>query len=152
MIIDTNLEFSLAQDISGSASVNSTNVIDTGAPGGINTTRDPGTGKPLFGVVVVTLAFTGASVLTTVTLNGDPTATIAQTKTRALFVIPALAALGNAYVAPLVPGGAPEQERFNSLTYTTAGGAGTLTTGKVTAFICENIAQWNAYSKNYTID
>lgn len=144
MIIDTNLRFSNAQAITAAAQ--STNVVDLH-----KASRDAGNGRPLFVVVVVTTAFTdaGSDSTLTVTLEGDSTAAMVPAKSRDLFIIPALAAVGDTFISPLHPRGAVEAYQFIDLKYTPNNG--NLTTGAVTAFIVENVAAWAAYAKNYTI-
>lgn len=143
MIIDTNLRFSNAQAITAAAQ--STNVLD------LHKGRDPGNGRPLFVVVVVTTAFTdaGSDSTLTVALEGDSTAAMVPAKSRDLFIIPALAAAGDTFISPLHPKGAVEAYQFLDLKYTPNNG--NLTTGSVTSFIVEDVAAWVAYAKNYTI-
>lgn len=144
MIIDSNLMFSKAQDVSGAAQ-NSTNTIDIRKGG-----RDPGTGRTLYLVLVVTTALADANKPIKVALQGDPTSTIVPTKTRDLFTIPAQTAAGTAFISPLHPKGDPESQEFLSLGFSPTNG--NLTVAGVSAFIVENPAAWAAYAKNYTID
>lgn len=145
MILDANTRFSNAQAITAAA--NSTNVLDIGKAG-----RNPGTGKPLYVVVVVTVAFTdsGSDTTLTVTLEGDTTNAMVPAKSRDLFIIPALAAVGDTFIAPLHPQGAVEAYQFLDLKYTPNNGS--LTTGSVTAAIVEDVAAWTAFANNSTID
>lgn len=145
MIIDANLRFSNAQAITAAAQ--STNNLDIS-----KAARDPGTGRPLFVVTVVTAAFTdaGSDTTLTVALEGDTTAAMTPAKTRDLFIIPALAAVGDTFISPLHPKGAVEAFQFLDLKYTPNNG--NLTTGSVTSFITENPQAWTAYANNYTID
>lgn len=144
MIIDTNLRFSNAQAITAAAQ--STNVLDLH-----KSLRDAGTGKPLFLVTVVTTAFTdaGSNSTLTVALEGDATAAMVPAKSRDLFIIPALAAVGDTFISPLHPRGAVEAYQFLDLKYTPNNGD--LTTGAVSSFLVEDVAAWAAYAKNYTI-
>lgn len=144
MIMDANLRLSNAQAITAAA--NSDNTIDLGLAG-----RDAGNGKPLYLVTVVTTAFTdsGSDSTLTVSVQGDPTASIVPTKTRDVFVIPALAAIGDTFISPLHPLGAVEALRFMSLKYTPNNG--NLTAGAVTSFLTEEPQAWKAYADNYTI-
>lgn len=144
MIIDSNLRFSNAQAITAAAA--STNIVDMSIA-----SRDPGTGKPLYLVTVVTTAFTDAASNSTLTvsLRGDSTSTITPDATRDLFIIPALAAVGDAFIAPLHPKGAVEAYRYLDVYYTPNNGD--LTTGAVSTFIVEDVQAWAAYANNYTI-
>lgn len=145
MIMDANDRFSNAQAISAQA--HSTNVLDIGKAG-----RNPGTGKPVYLVVVVTTAFTdsGSDSTLTVTLEGDTTNAMVPAKSRDLFIIPALAAIGDSFIAPLHPQGAVEAYQFLDLLYTPNNG--NLTTGALSAFLVEDIAAWTAFANNSTID
>lgn len=144
MIMDANLRFSNAQAVTAAA--NSDNVLDI-----TKAARDPGTGKPLYLVTVVTTAFTdsGSDSTLTVALQGDPTASIIPTKTRDLFIIPALAAVGDTFISPLHPKGAVEAYEFLSLKYTPNNG--NLSAGAVTSFLTEETQAWTAYADNRTI-
>jgi len=144
MYVDTNLRFSNAQAITAAA--RSTNQYNQGMAN-----RDPGTGKPLYVVVVVTTAFTDAGSDSTldVSLGGDTTSTMTPDAERKLFTIPALAAVGDTFIAPLHPKGDVEQYQYLDLGYSPNNG--NLTTGAVTAFITEDVQAWAAKAKNYTI-
>lgn len=144
MIMDANLRFSNAQALTAAAA--STNIIDQAIAN-----RDAGTGKPLFVVVVVTTAFTdsGSDSTLTCTLRGDSTSTITPDATRDLFIIPALAAVGDTFIAPLHPRGNVEQYRYMDMYFTPNNG--NLTAGAVSAFIVEDVAAWVAKANNYTI-
>jgi len=139
MILDASLQFSNAQDISSTA--DSTNQLDMGVA------RDLGTGKALFVLVTVTTALTNTGTLG-VALEGDSTSTITPDATRSLFVIPANAAIGDTFIAPLHPGGAPEQFRFLGLAYTVSG---TIDAGAVDAFLVDSYQLNTLYANNYTI-
>jgi hypothetical protein len=142
MIVDAYLRFSNAQDISGAAS-GSTNTLD------LSEARNVGVGKDLFIVVVVTTAFTDAGNDSTiaVALEGDSTDTFTPDSTVTLFTIPALAAIGDTFIAKI-----PIDYmnlRYARLKYTPANG--NLTAGNVTAFITDNPQKYTAYAKNYEI-
>lgn len=143
MIMDAQLLFSDAQAIAAAAG--SDNTIDLGA------VRDIGTGEPLYVVVVVDTAFTDGSSNSTLTvaIEGDSTTTITPDGTQDLFTIPALAAVGDTFIARLDPAATPLQYRYVRLKYTPNNGD--LTTGAVTAFITKDVQRWKAYAKNYTI-
>lgn len=145
MIMDANLRFSNAQDVTTADPV-STNILDIS-----KAARDPGTGKPLYLVTVVTTAFTdaGSNSTVTVSLRGDSTDTITPDATRDVFIIPALAAEGDCFIAPLHPKGNVEQYQYLQLKYTLTNGD--LTTGKVTSFLTEEPQAWKAYADNRTI-
>lgn len=144
MYVDANLRFSNAQDVSAAA--DSTNMVDMKLAN-----RDAGNGRPLYLVVVVTEAFTdsGSNSTVTVSLQGDSTSTMTPDATRSLFIIPALAAVGDTFISPLHPRGNVEQYQYVNLGYALTNG--NLTTGKVTAFLTENPQAWVAKPKNYTI-
>lgn len=145
MYVDDLLLFSDAQAITSAAG--STNTVDCGVAGG----RDLGTGKELYVVVSVDVAFTdaGSNSTLSVALEGDSTSTFTPDGTQTLFTIPALAAAGATYYAKLDPGADPLAYRYLRLYYTPNNGD--LTTGSVTAFITTDIAKFVAYAKNYTI-
>lgn len=145
MYIDTNLRFSNAQSVVTADPV-STNIIDQNVA-----LRDAGTGRPLFVVSVVTTAFTdsGSNSTVTVALRGDSTDTITPDATRDLFIIPALAAVGDTFISALHPRGNVEQYRYMQLKYTLTNGD--LDTGNVTSFITQDPQAWVAKANNYTI-
>jgi len=145
MILDANLKFSDAQSVI-TADPDSTNIVDQGMA-----LRDAGTGKPLFVVTVVTTAFTdsGSNSTVTVALQGDSTSTITPDATRTLFIIPALAAVGDTFISPLHPRGNVEQYQYINLKYTLT--SGDLTTGKVSSYLVQDVQAWVAKANNYTI-
>lgn len=140
MIMDANLRFSNAQAVGTTA--DSTNMVDLGMA-----SRDAGTGKPLYVVLVVTTALTNTGTVT-VALQGDSTSTMTPDATRDIFVIPAAAAIGDTFIAPLHPKGNVEQFQYINLKYTENG---TVDLGNATAFLTEDVAAWAAKAKNYTI-
>lgn len=142
MIMDAQLLFSDAQAITAAAA--STNYIDVGTP------RNIGVGERLFVVVTVDVAFTDASSNSTLTvaLEGDSTTTFTPDATQTLFTIPALAAAGAMYIAPIAPDFAANY-RYMQLKYTPNNGD--LTTGSLTAFITKDIQAYTSYAKGYTI-
>lgn len=149
MIRDNQLVFSEGQAITAAA--DSTNVIDT------SIIRDLGTGGELFLVICVLVAFTAGGITLTVTLKGDTTAAFPSAKTQDLMILPALTAAGAIYYAGLssvgMSGnvlnstGQPLSQRFLKLTYTPNGG--NLTTGTITAFLCNGIQQVNMYASGF---
>jgi len=143
MLLDSQLRFSNAQAITAAAG--STNTIDLGA------VRDIGTGEPLYVIVSVDVAFTdsGSDSTLTVTLEGDSTTSFTPDGTADLFIIPALAAAGNLYIARLHPGMTPLNYRYIRLLYTPNNG--NLTTGTVTSYLTNNIQKWQAFADNITI-
>jgi hypothetical protein len=143
MIVDSQLLFSDAQAITAAAG--STNTVDLGS------VRDIGTGESLYVVVTVDIALTGASVTLVVDLEGDSTTTITPDATSRLFTIPALAAAGGTYIASLDPGMDALQYQYVRLKYTPTGGAGSLSTGTVTAFITKNPQSVKYYADAVTI-
>lgn len=140
MILDANLRFSNAQAITATA--DSSNIIDQKIA-----LRDAGTGKPVYVIVVVTEAMTNTGTVL-VALQSDSTETMTPDKTRDLFTIPALSAVGATFVQALMPGGAVEQLRYLGLKYTVSG---TVDTGKVKAFLAFDYQMWVAKANNYTI-
>lgn len=140
MILDTNLRFSNAQAITATA--DSTNIIDQ-----VKALRDAGTGKPLYVVVIVTEAMTNTGTVD-VAVQSDSTTTMTPDKTRTMFRIPALAAVGDMFVQALMPGGEVEQLQYLGLKYTVNG---TVDTGKVKAFLTQNYQRWVAKANNYNI-
>lgn len=143
MIMDAELRFSNAQDVTAAA--NSSNLVDMGS------VRNIGEGKPLFLVSVVTTAFTdaGSNSTITVSLEGDTTSTITPDATEAVLSIPALAAAGDTFIAPLRPGADVLGYRFLRVSYAPVNG--NLSTGNVTTFLTQDAAKYRAYAKNYTI-
>lgn len=144
MIHDAQLLFSDAQAITSAAG--STNTIDLTAAG-----RDIGTGRTMYIVAIVDVAFTDGSSDSTLTvaLEGDSTTTITPDATRDLFTFPALSAIGTTKIAALNPGGGPEAYQYIRLKYTPNNGD--LTTGSITAFLTDNIQKWTALADNITI-
>lgn len=143
MFMDSQNLFSDAQAITAAAG--STNTIDLGA------VRDIGTGQPLYVVVSVDVAFTdsGSNSTLTVALEGDSTTTITPDGTHNLFTIPALAAAGAVYYAPIPPGSAPANYQYIRLLYTPNNGD--LTTGTVTAFLTTDIQKYVSYADAVTV-
>ena len=142
MYVDAQLRFSNAQAVTAAAI--SDNIVDLGA------VRDVGVGEDLYVVVTVGVAFTDGSSDSTLTVDlyGDSTSTITPDAQQRLFIIPALAAIGDTFIAPIAPGYAGNQ-RYLALYYTPNNG--NLTTGTVTAFITKDVSAYRAYAKNYTI-
>lgn len=140
MILDAKLRFSDAQAITSTA--DSTNIIDQKIA-----LRDAGTGRPVAVVVVVTTAMTNTGTVA-VALQSDSSETMTPDKTRTLFTIPAGSAVGDSFVAHLMPGGEVEQLRYLGLKYTVSG---TVDTGAVKAFLTQNYQRWVAKANNYTI-
>jgi hypothetical protein len=143
MLIDKFLMFSDAQAITAAAASDSYLDLDE--------VRDIGTGAELYVVCVVTTAFTdGSSDSTlTVSLYGDSSTTFTPDGSDTLFTIPALAAVGDTFIARLDPAMAALQFRYAELYYTPNNG--NLTTGSLTSFITNGIQRFKAYAKNYTI-
>ena len=143
MFVDKNLLLSDSQAVTAAAA--STNTID------LSEVRDIGSGRPLYVVVVVEVAFTDASSNSTltVTLEGDSSDSFSPDGTQDLFTIPALAAAGNKYFASLDPGAAPLQYRYIRLKYTPNNGD--LSTGTLSAFITMDIGKYLAYADNITV-
>lgn len=140
MILDANLKFSTGQAVTATA--DSTDIVDM-----VIANRDPGTGKPLYVVTVVTTALTNSGTVL-VALQGDTTSTITPDATRDLFTIPAASAAGTIFISPLHPKGNVEQYRYINLKYTVSG---TVSAGNVSSFITEDVQAWTAYANNYTI-
>lgn len=142
MIFDAQNLFSDAQAITAAAA--STNIIDLGSA------RNIGVGEPLFVVVTVdtTFADTGSNSTLTVALEGDSTTSFTPDGTQQLFIIPALAAAGSKYAAPIAPNFASNY-RYIRLYYTPNNGD--LSAGAVTAFLCHTADLQTIFPKGYTI-
>lgn len=139
MILDDRLEFCDEQAMA----LNTSNqligdVIDLGST---PTLKDIGNGEPLYLVIQVTEAFTGAGNVT-VELCSDSTANLATSKTVHLSTS-AIAygtwALGYTKIYAL-PAEAT-YERYLGLWETTSGN---LTGGKINAFLTHDVAKWRA--------
>lgn len=143
MILDAQLLFSDAQAVTAAAA--SDNIVDLGA------VRRIGVGRELYVVVVVDVAMTdaGSDSTLTVALEGDSAASFTPDGTDDLFVIPALAAVGDTFIARISPVMDAAEYRYIRLKYTPNNG--NLSTGSFTAFICQDIAKYSAYAKGYTI-
>ncbi len=143
MITDARLLFSDAQALTATAASDS--VIDLGVA------RDIGTGEELYVCVSVDVAFSDSNSDSTITvaLEGDSTESFSPDGTADLFIIPALAAVGNVYFARLNPGMTPLQYRYIRLKYTTTNG--NLTTGSVTASLVHGIQKYVSYADAITI-
>lgn len=143
MIHDALLLFSDAQAVTAAAG--STNTVDLGS------VRDIGTGENLYVVLTVDVAFTDSSSNSTLTvaLEGDSTTSFTPDGTDTLFTIPALAAIGNTYIARLDPGMASLQYRYIRLYFTPNNGD--LSAGSVTAFITTNVQKYTSFVDAITI-
>jgi hypothetical protein len=144
MILDAQLQFSDAQAITADAA--STNIVDMGVAA-----RDIGTGESLYIVVNVDVAFTdsGSDSTLAVILEGDSTATLTPDASLTLFTIPALAAVGDQFIARLDPSAAVLQYQYLGLQYTPANG--NLTTGSVTAHMTNSIDAYVYHADAITI-
>jgi len=142
MILDAQLQFSDSQAITAAAG--STNTIDLGVVGG----RDIGTGSPLYVVINVEVALSGAGEALTVALEGDTTTTFTPDATENLGVIPALTAIGAKFYYRLDPASAPLQYRYIRLLYTPTTG---LTTGTISAHLTHNVDRSKLFADNITI-
>jgi hypothetical protein len=112
--------------------------------------RDMGVGNELYVVTVVDVAFTDGSSDSTLTvdLQTDDSTSFGSIRTaQTCFTIPALAAVGDTFVARLAPFTTPEQ--YLRVYYTPNNG--NLTTGSVTTFVTDTAHKYRAYAKNYTI-
>lgn len=142
MIFDAQNLFSDEQAVTATAA--STNLIDFGEP------RDMGTGKPIYFVVIVDVAFTdsGSDSTIAVTLETDDNAGFSSATTgQTIGTFAALAAIGARFVAVLQP--EVIDERFLRVKYTAANG--NLTTGSFTAFLTVNPHLFSVYPDNITI-
>lgn len=148
MIVDAQLQFSSAQDISGSSNVASTNVVD------LSEVRNIGEGKTLYVVAAVTLVFTdgGSNAGTNVLLYGGASAGT-TTASQTLFQIPQVAAVGSGpYIGTISPGlisTLPANYEFLQLNYQPL--TANLTQGKVTSYIVTDIQAFVAYKRGYVI-
>jgi len=111
---------------------------------------DMGAGNDLYAVSVVDVAFTDGSSNSTLTVDYqlDDSSSFGSIQTaQTLYTIPALAAVGDTFVAKLNPVTTPEQ--YARIYYTPNNG--NLTTGSVTTFFTTNAQVWRKYAKNYTV-
>ncbi len=145
MIVDSLLQYSTDQALTATAV--SEDSIDLG-PGA---SRDVGTGKLLFLVVLIKVAFTdaGSDTAVDVAMEGDSAESITPDASDTLMRIPALAAIGDVFYRPLPPGLPSLQYRYTQLRYTMVNG--NLTTGTVDAFLTTDIDRWKAYPNAFEI-
>lgn len=129
MIIDAMARFSNAQAITAAAA--STDYMDLGED------RNLGAGEEIYLGCVVTTAFTdsGSNSTLSVYLYGDSTTTFTPDGSQLMFIIPALAAVGDKFFARINPGFAG---RYRYLTAHYIPNNGDLTTGAVTTFLVKN--------------
>lgn len=142
MKYDGQLLFSDAQAITAAAA--SSNSKNLGAA------LQLGVGTELYVVSVVDVAFTdaGSNSTLTVAMCGDTSATLASTPVmQTLFSIPALAAVGDTFVARISRATTAYQYVWFYYTPVT----GDLSTGSVTTFITTNASQWVKRAKDYTV-
>lgn len=145
MILDALIEFSDAQAVTSTAI--STNVADLG-PVTDNTTRDIGTGEPVYLVVQTAVACTdtGSDATLTVTLESDSAANLATSPTvhfsTGALAFSAFAPAGKVVAAVRLPAG--EYERYLGVRYTV--GNGPLTAGAFDAFLTRDVQRYRAYA------
>lgn len=142
MYCDDYLKLSSAQAITAAAA--STNHVNLGA------VRNIGVGENLYLVTVVTTAFTdsGSDSTLTVDLYGDSTSTFTPDATSRMFIIPALAAVGDTFVARISPDFASNYQYIEAY-YTPNNG--NLSTGAVTTYITLDPPKYASYADNVTI-
>jgi hypothetical protein len=142
MYVDAQLLFSDAQAVTAAAA--STNYVDLGA------VRNIGVGEDLYVVVCVDVAFTdsGSDSTLTVALEGDSTTSFTPDGSQQLFIIPALAAIGDTFIARISPDYASNY-RYIQLKYTPNNG--NLSTGSLTSFITGNVQKYASYADAITI-
>ena len=143
MYVDAQTLFSDAQAITAAAA--STNLIDLGAAN-VNL----GTGRDVYLVAVVDVAFTdsGSDSTLTVALEMDTAAAFSSATTaQTIGTFGALSAIGARLIAKLQPEAITE--RFIRLQYTPNNG--NLTTGSLTAFLTEDIQAFTAFPDGFTI-
>jgi hypothetical protein len=142
MFIDRHLRFCNSLGITASAA--STDLIDLGAE------RRIGTGRPLYMVCVVTVAFTDASSnsTVTVTLESDSTSAFGSAATvLTLPVFAALSAIGTRRIVAIPVDTATEQ--YLRAYFTVANGD--LTTGSFTCFLTEDVEAFQSYADDITV-
>lgn len=142
MKMDGLLLFSDAQAITAAAA--STDYLN------LKAAIDLGAGNPVYAVTVVDVAFTDGSSNSTLTVDiqtDDATSFASATTAQTLYTIPALAAVGDTFVAPIKPFTTPEQ--YMRIYYTPNNGD--LTTGSVTTFFTTNPQVWRKYAKDYSV-
>jgi hypothetical protein len=151
MLIDAHNEFSDSQAVTVTAI--STNVIDLG-PTTDNTTRDIGSGEPVWCVIRTAVAITdaGSDATLTASLESDSTADLATSATvhftTAALAFAAYSAAGSVIAAFRLPPG--NYERYLGVRYTV--GSGPFTAGAIDAFLTTDYAVYRAYADRQTID
>ena len=144
MILDANLEFCDAVDVSASAGTALVgDVVDLGAAA-----VNPGAGQPLYLVIQTTTAFASAgSAVVQFVLASDAAAALAAdgTETRHLlsdaFAYTDLIA-GHVQIYTLPA--APDYERYLGIEVITSGA--TTTAGSINAFLAWDVSKWRAYA------
>lgn len=150
MILDALMEFSDAQAVTATAI--STNVMDLG-PVTDNTTRDIGTGEPLYLVVQTAVACTdtGSDATLTVTLESDSDAGLSTSPTvhysTGALAFATFSPAGKVVAMVRLPAG--EYERYLGVRYTV--GAGPLTAGAFNAFLTRDVQKYRAYADRQPI-
>ena len=147
MHLDAQNMFSDAQAVTTTAI--STNVIDLG-PTTDNTTRDVGTGEPLYLVITVdTPPTSGGAATAQFTLASGDTASIATNGTASVhfqtkaFTIAEMTA-GAVLAAVALPIEGVAYKRYLGILQTTATAA--FTGGKINAFLTHDVAKYKAYA------
>lgn len=142
MKMDALETFSDAQAITAAAASDSYKNLEAA--------RDIGVGTTIYAVTVVDVAFTDAGSNSTLTVDlqtDDNTSFSSATTAQTLYTIPALAAIGDTFVAKV--GSFTTVEQYLRVYYTPNNG--NLSTGSVTTFFTTNAQQYRKYAKNYTI-
>lgn len=153
MILDALMEFSDAQAVT--ATEISTNVMDLG-PVTDNTTRDIGTGEPLYLVVQTAVACADTAnaanpATLTVTLESDSDAGLTTSPTvhysTGALAFGTFSPAGTVVAMVRLPAG--EYERYLGVRYTV--GAGPLTAGAFNAFLTRDVQKYRAYADRQSI-
>ena len=147
MYLDAFAEFSDAQAVTSTAI---SNVMDLGDD---NTTRDIGSGEPVYLVIVTQTTCTDTSSDATVTFDllSDSTADLATSATNhyttGALAFAAYATAGTVVAAVRLPPGS--YERYLGVKYTVA--SGPLTAGKFDAFLTKDYGAYRSYADRQPI-
>jgi hypothetical protein len=138
MILDADLQFSSAQDMSA-ASAASANIIDLGVA------RNIAVGKPMYIIVTVLTALTNTGSVTIKLETDDDVAFGSATNAQAVGVLTTSAA-GTQLIVPIYPHNI--SERYMRLYFTKSG---TVDAGTVDAFLSEQYEKTAYYADAVTI-
>ena len=138
MILDKDLQFSLAQAVTSGSADASTNYIDLGIA------RDIGTGEDLEILVQITTVMVGAGTIVVTLEQDDNTAFSSPTTIQTLGTFPATSAVGTAIKGRIQPGAITE--RYIRLKYTNG-----VVTGSVSAHMAHGVDAMTYYQDGFNI-